>query len=64
MAKIVWQYKVTSDMVKGWSTDKIDELTDELDDAVERIFSDMEDEAMMDEEEEDEEEKDEEEDED
>lgn len=65
MAKVVWQYIVTSDMVKGWSSDKVDELTDELDDAVERIFSDMEDEAMMDDEEdEDEDEKDEEEDED
>lgn len=61
MAKIVWQSKITSDMVKGWSQDKIDELTDELDDAVERIFDDIENESMMDdedEEEEDEEEED------
>ena len=59
MAKAVWESKITSDMVKGWSQEKIDELTDELDDAVERIFGDMEDGAMMDEdEEEDEEEED------
>lgn len=59
MAKTVWESKITSDMVKGWSQEKIDELTDELDDAVERIFGDMEDGAMMDEdEEEDEEEED------
>ena len=59
MAKAVWESKITSDMVKGWSQEKIDELTDELDDAVERIFGEMEDGAMMDdEEEEDEEEED------
>ena len=56
MAKTVWESKITSDMVEGWSQDKIDELTDELDDAVERIFGEMEDGAMMDEEEEEDEE--------
>ena len=56
MAKIVWQSKITSDMVEGWSQEKIDELTDELDDAVERIFGDIEDGAMMDEDEEEEDE--------
>lgn len=56
MAKITWQSKITSDMVKGWSREKIDELTDELDDAVERIFSEIEDGAMMEEEDEEEDE--------
>ena len=42
MAKIVWQSKITSDMVKGWSQEKVDELTDQLDDAVERIFEELE----------------------
>lgn len=60
MAKVVWKSSITADMVKGWSDDKIEELIDELDDAVERIFSDMEGE-MDDSEEEDEEEEDEEE---
>ena len=61
MAKTVWESKITSDMVEGWSQDKIDELTDELDDAVEKIFGEMEDGAMIDnkdEKEEDEEEED------
>ena len=42
MAKIVWQSKITSDMVKGWSDNMTGELITELDDAVQRIFEDLE----------------------
>ena len=42
MAKIVWQSKITSDMVKGWSDNMTGELIKELDDAVQRIFEDLE----------------------
>lgn len=42
MAKIVWQSKITSDMVKGWSEEMTGELINELNDAVERIFEDLE----------------------
>lgn len=59
MAKVVWKSSITADMVRGWSDDKIEELIDELDDAVERIFSDIEGEMDdNDEEDEDEEEED------
>ena len=41
-SNIVWQSKVTSSMVKGWSDEMVAELCSELDDAVERIFTDLE----------------------
>jgi len=58
MAKAVWNSSITADMVKGWSDEKIEELIDELNDAVERIFSDIEGEMDDNEEEDDEEEED------
>jgi len=42
MAKIVWQSKITSDMVKGWSEEMTGTLINELNDAVERIFEELE----------------------
>ena len=42
MAKVVWESKITSEMVEGWSEDLKDELIAELDDAVQRIFEDLE----------------------
>jgi hypothetical protein len=42
MAKVVWKSVITSDMTRGWSAEKIQILNDELNDAVETIFSDLE----------------------
>ena len=42
MAKVVWESKITSEMVEGWSEDLKDELIAELDDAVQRVFEDLE----------------------
>jgi len=53
MAKIVWQSKITSDMVKGWSEEMTGTLINELDDAVERIFEELESEFDTEEEDED-----------
>jgi len=38
----VWQSKITRAMVKGWSDEDIEQLVSELDDAVERIYSELE----------------------
>lgn len=42
MPKKVWSSAITADMVKGWESDKVNDLVDNLNDAVERVFSDFE----------------------
>jgi hypothetical protein len=42
MSKKVWSSTITTDMVKGWDSDKVNDLVDNLNDAVERVFTDFE----------------------
>jgi hypothetical protein len=42
METIAWKSEITDEMVKGWSAATVEQLKKELDDAVERIFSELE----------------------
>jgi hypothetical protein len=42
MSKKVWSSAITADMVKGWDSDKVNDLVENLNDAVERVFTDFE----------------------
>lgn len=42
MTEKIWDSYLTADMVEGWDRDRVEELIQELDDAIERIYSDFE----------------------